>query len=971
MENSNSGNSNSISRIEDLTKSKSDKNTYLFKQLTNKLKVLLISDLEADKSAAAMNVNIGSLSDPEEFLGLAHFCEHMLFMGTDKYPKEDEYSEFLNANSGSYNAYTDLDVTNYYFDISNEAFEEAVDRFAQFFLQPLFVADVVEREMKAVDSENSKNLQSDLWRFMQLQRSEANKNSVFNRFSTGNLKTLDKPNIRDALLEMHSKYYSSELMSLVLLSNKPIKDLEKMVDGVFDRVNLIQNLQLPKYDAIPAYDSNNCGFFYNLTPVKDTDSLSFYWFLPDTSKEYKKKPLSYLSNIFGHEGPNTLTSSLIKDDLISGLSSGSDNVANTYTKFYITLTLTKKGLGVYKEIVTRVLYYVHLIKSQPVNKRFFEEIQQINKFKFDFKSKETPINYTSNLAYNLKNYKPEDILTGDYIIEEYDEALIRKFLDALKLDNLNIYLISKSVENKCDLTELWYGTKYSKDKFSEEFIRTHTTFNEKVCCHHLDYPPENVFIPKSLELHPEGEHKHLHPEKILDEEGLSVWYKRDYTFNLPKATAICQVYLSKSAKHFVEYEALAYVWNSIVENELRELSYMASEANVRIKFHVNNEGLYLYVTGFNYSLYNALTEVVKVFKNISAEDKQEKLKVQIERHIQELQNFYFRPPYSQVMSYLEYMLVEPSALPSDKLRVLVNGVGIDDLVGFVRKFNKESRFEWIIQGNVLKEEALKMAKKVQEIVQEEKLSTDLSVVFRTVDVESKCNYVYAYDHVNSQEQNSSIASFFQCGKLATRGTCLLLVLESLLKDKFFNELRTRQALGYIVLLFHRDYRCNEGLACIVQSSVKSPEYIWQKIKEFFDETDKQISQELTDELFKTHVNSVITEKKQKDLTLSEEIFRNAHEIKKHHYVFDRREKQIAVLETLKKEDLKNFYEEFFVNNIRRVDVEVVAAGHKEENAKCEEENFKKCEEMGIKRVKVRSVADFKRKNSLYPDFFSH
>ena len=181
----------STKRLENLNKSKSDKNIYLYKELKNKLKVLMISDSEADKSSAAMNVNIGSLSDPEDFLGLAHFCEHMLFMGTEKYPKEDDFSEFLNANSGNYNAYTDLDVTNYYFDISNEAYEECMDKFAQFFLHPIFISDVVEREMKAVDSENKKNLQSDPWRFLQLQRSETNPNSVFNKFLINSIDSIE------------------------------------------------------------------------------------------------------------------------------------------------------------------------------------------------------------------------------------------------------------------------------------------------------------------------------------------------------------------------------------------------------------------------------------------------------------------------------------------------------------------------------------------------------------------------------------------------------------------------------------------------------------------------------------------------------------------------------------------------------------------------------------------------------------
>lgn len=44
--------------------------------------VLLIHDPKADKEAAAMDVRVGSLCDPPNLLGLAHFCEHMLFLGS-------------------------------------------------------------------------------------------------------------------------------------------------------------------------------------------------------------------------------------------------------------------------------------------------------------------------------------------------------------------------------------------------------------------------------------------------------------------------------------------------------------------------------------------------------------------------------------------------------------------------------------------------------------------------------------------------------------------------------------------------------------------------------------------------------------------------------------------------------------------------------------------------------------------------
>lgn len=141
-----------------IIKSKSDKCTYKHITLPNKLQALLIHDPEADKSAAALDVKVGCSLDPRPLYGVAHFLEHMLFMGTEKYPDESEYSKFIENNGGMNNAYTSLTDTNYHLDISNDAFEEALERFSDFFKGPTFKQESTEREMNAVDSEYNQSL---------------------------------------------------------------------------------------------------------------------------------------------------------------------------------------------------------------------------------------------------------------------------------------------------------------------------------------------------------------------------------------------------------------------------------------------------------------------------------------------------------------------------------------------------------------------------------------------------------------------------------------------------------------------------------------------------------------------------------------------------------------------------------------------------------------------------------------------
>jgi insulysin len=202
----------------DLLISKSDTRKYKTLTLKNQLQVLLIHDPEADKSAAALDVNIGCAMDPPPLYGMAHFCEHMLFMGTTKYPDEEEYSTYIKDKGGMNNAYTSLTNTNFHFDCSNEGLEGALDRFAQFFICPTFGESQAEREMNAVNSEYNMSLQSDDWRFFMLLQTLSHKDSKLHRFICGNLETLQQKGIREALLAFHKEWYSSNIMKLCISS---------------------------------------------------------------------------------------------------------------------------------------------------------------------------------------------------------------------------------------------------------------------------------------------------------------------------------------------------------------------------------------------------------------------------------------------------------------------------------------------------------------------------------------------------------------------------------------------------------------------------------------------------------------------------------------------------------------------------------------------------------------------------------
>ena len=130
--------------------SPNDARDYRTLTLDNGIEVLLVSDPNVEKSAAALSVGVGLLSDPMDYQGMAHYLEHTALLGHLRNSREpDGYGEYIQQNGGSNNAYTWLDVTNYMFEIKNSAYEDALDRFSDFFQKRHYLTLITSRRKRA------------------------------------------------------------------------------------------------------------------------------------------------------------------------------------------------------------------------------------------------------------------------------------------------------------------------------------------------------------------------------------------------------------------------------------------------------------------------------------------------------------------------------------------------------------------------------------------------------------------------------------------------------------------------------------------------------------------------------------------------------------------------------------------------------------------------------------------------------
>ena len=412
---------------EDITKPKLDKRSYKVIELPNKLRVFLIHDPEADKSACALDVGVGCALDPKPLYGTAHFLEHMLFQGSKKYPKESEYMDHIKNNGGMCNAYTSLDNTNYHFNCSNEAFEESLDRISQFFISPNFSIESADKEVKAVDSEYNMSLQTDAWHYFNLVQHLSEPDSNLNRFNCGNVKTLQTDGMRDSLLKFHKTWYSANIMNLAVVSRHPIDKLEQWTTEKFSAIENF-NVDIPNLNEVECYPKSRLGQLVKYVPVKDVNELKMSWILPSFEKDIDSKPLDYFSHLFGHEGENSLLSYLKEKGLALELSAGGDHeLGGSFSTFEIGITLSDKGLENYYDVVEAVFHYAHVLKSKGPQEWVYEEIRDLGNMNFEFQNKGDALRECVGTAKRMKLYGSDqwkNYLREKYVVSKFDKEKI-------------------------------------------------------------------------------------------------------------------------------------------------------------------------------------------------------------------------------------------------------------------------------------------------------------------------------------------------------------------------------------------------------------------------------------------------------------------------------------------------------------------------------------------------------------------
>ena len=114
---------------------------------------------------------------------------------------------------------------------------------------------------------------------------------------------------REAMIEFFNKYYSANLMSLCVSSNKKIQELEKIVTSKFKGIK-DKKASIPDFSKPPPYGKSNSAQLIKMVPLDDLDELKIVWNMPYMGGEISKIHYKYFVELFGNEGRDSILSFL-------------------------------------------------------------------------------------------------------------------------------------------------------------------------------------------------------------------------------------------------------------------------------------------------------------------------------------------------------------------------------------------------------------------------------------------------------------------------------------------------------------------------------------------------------------------------------------------------------------------------------------------------------------------------------------
>ena len=878
-----------------LKKSPKDPNLYDAFVLKNKMKVVVVSNPKARMASAALSVDVGSLSDPKHLPGLAHFLEHTLFLGTAKYPNPQEFPSYVAQRNGMHNAFTSGFFTTYFFSVNPDFLPGALDRFSAMFVSPAFNKDYVDRELKAIQAEYSKNLNSDFRKIFQAFTHVYDASSPFAQFRAGNAATLQpKTILLDEVKKFYQDHYSSDQMSLVIVGKQSLAELRSMAKRYFEAVPTRPTLSLDLTAA--AFDPSKLPSSLEVKTNKKTNSLALFFPIPSQYDPAQQKSFFYVASMLGDEGPKSLLEALKQEGLAQSLMAGLAEDNPKFSVLNVQIDLTEQGVKQQQRVKELFFAYAGLLQKEKVANWRIEEQQKLAELQFRFQEPQEADHISLNLVAKMPKSFDANLLYQDYDFSSFDG----KNFDAIvaSITPNNMISVLSSADAVTDKFDPFYETSYSLQKVEPASYQLFTKALQAdgAANPNLALPAKNPYIPFKVDLiRPQDSLPK--PTQISQTPMFELWAEPVADFKVPYASVKYRLFLPavyKSPKNLL----MARMWADLWNYKLNPLLYAAREVRSSYGIQAHKKGFDLDIFAYEQNLPKLKDDLFEVIFSKAKDPLYPKAFPLIKQAaFDRLKNEQLDTPLALGFYSYNY-LAESPFWHRDTYLATIDSISWQDMEAFLATLYDEGKALAFVYGNFdIKNLDSLQANNGGMPFQKAALEPELSLsVFNAGGVDLK---------LLAQSQDFALISILQGKKRSEEEKTKFMLLERFVQQPFFHELRTVQQLGYIVGSGAGSRLGLNTLAFYVQSPEVDPEEIKPKLDQFLQDYAQTLTQ-LKDSEFKAAKKSLIDDLAKKPLTLAEGQEEMWGQLLERKYDFQQKQRLIADLQALPKKQFIAF-----------------------------------------------------------------
>lgn len=796
--------------------SDTDYRDYRVLRLDTGLSVLLVRDERAAKAAAALALPVGSLDDPDSQPGLAHYLEHMLFLGSESYPGPEEYQSFINKNGGQTNAATGYTSTTYMMEVDPPAYPEALRRMADTLAKPRLDPVYSDKERNAVNAEMESKKHSDGRRLAMLALSTLNPEHPATRFTGGNLETLsDKPGSRlhDELVRFHRTWYSANLMKGVLYGPQSLDELEALARTA---LAVIPDRQARVAEPpAPPVTAKERGVVIGVRPVRETRSMTVEFVLPKKFDDSTTKPLQVVASVLGTETAHSLVDNLRSRGLILALSAGADTTSlRNGVTLSLFLQLTEDGDRRRDDITATIFAYFDLLRTQGLEQRYFDQFKNMLGMEFRFAPITSGFEYVAGAAEQMLRHPVEDVNFADYRLDAFDTEAVRAVLDALTPKNARIMHVGP--DQPVDTEAFFYQTPYSVRPIEDADI---SHWSRRAASADVHMPDLNPFIPDDFSL--AARDASGQPRALLRRSGLTVWHAQSVFRREPKAILMLRLQSTRIAAT-LEQTAFQGVLLESWDQKQAGLRYQAQEAGLNLSVS-GDDGLIIRIEGFSQHHADLLPRVLEFLNQPITQDDFDRAKAE---QLRTLANSKKQGAFGQAMGAMQTLVKVPS-WDRHAVETATQALSLEGYSAYMRELRQDLRATLFGFGNLTATDMRSMSKVLVPYI-----GSRAGEPIPSMRVLPRSGVVADY-RVQSVLEDSALADVFLDPELGPRTKARVLLLEGLLSNRFFSQLRTEEQLGYVATTFPVMFAQGAGIGFGVQSPVQGTAGLVGRFESFY------------------------------------------------------------------------------------------------------------------------------------------